>query len=60
MTVIEGGAVTMIEVSPTTLVLVASARTVCRYGLLAHIAATGRDIQAGALDYLPGERHQEH
>ena len=29
---------------------VASARTVCRYGLLAHVVATGRDIQAGALD----------
>jgi len=29
---------------------VASGRTVCRYGLLARIAATGRDLQAGAVD----------
>jgi replicative DNA helicase len=29
---------------------VASARKVCRYGLLAQVAATGRDVQVGALD----------
>lgn len=29
---------------------VASARKVCWHGLLAQVAATGRDIQSGALD----------